>query len=225
MWLILVSGPTLSEPSIRAAAGPLRATASSEAMRPVYSRPLVGPSLLALGDPAPIKGASLTVVGSVEGAPQWVGVPPRARIPRPRRGLGFTLVYFGIFWGYRPKPCQRHQGVFSRACGPAFILGPAALRFFLFGLRPFSYPWACGPAVLSLWPAAMFLPLGLRPCGCHSRACGPCYYMLNLLKLRFTKNGGFCQNCVMDANVKTTLRVFGEIGKPFYLCNVERISL
>lgn len=67
MWLMLVSGPTLSQPSMRAAAGPLRATAIPEALRPVYSRPLVGPSLLALGDPAPIKGASLTVVGSEKG--------------------------------------------------------------------------------------------------------------------------------------------------------------
>ena len=154
-----------------------------------------------------------------------MGVPPWARIPRPRRGLGFTLVYFGIFWGSRPKPCQRPWGFFSRACGPAFLLGPAALRLPLFGLRPYSYPWACGPAVLSLWPTAIFLSLGLRPCGCHSRACGPCYYMLNLLKLRFTKNGGFCQNCVMDANVKTTLRVFGAIEKPYYLCNVERFAV
>ena len=154
-----------------------------------------------------------------------MGVPPWARIPRPRRGLGFTLVYFGIFWGSRPKPCLRPRGFFSKACGLVFILEPTALRFSFFGLRPNSYPWACGPAVATLWPTAKFLTLGLRPCGCHSRACGPCYYMLNLLKLRFTENGGFCKNCVMDANVKTTLRVFGAIRKRYYLCNVERISL
>ena len=53
MWLILVSGPTLSQPSMRAAAGPLRATAIPEALRPVCSRPSVGPSFLAIGDPAP----------------------------------------------------------------------------------------------------------------------------------------------------------------------------
>lgn len=53
MWLILVSGPTLLQPSMQAAAGPLRATAIPEALRPVYSRPSVGPSFLAIGDPTP----------------------------------------------------------------------------------------------------------------------------------------------------------------------------
>lgn len=43
----------LSQPSMRAAAGPLRATATPEAMRHVCSRPSVGPSFLAIGDPTP----------------------------------------------------------------------------------------------------------------------------------------------------------------------------
>lgn len=67
MWLILVLGPALSEPSIRAAAGPLRAIAPAEAMRPVSSRPSVGPSFLAIGNPAPSSGASLSFVRSERG--------------------------------------------------------------------------------------------------------------------------------------------------------------
>lgn len=102
----IVLGPTLSEQSIRTTAGPLGAMLKEKTMRPVYSRPSVGPSLLAAGAPALLRRASPLFVGSERGVVGGVGVPPWARIPRPRRGLEITLVYLGTFWGFRPKPRQ-----------------------------------------------------------------------------------------------------------------------
>lgn len=94
---------------------PLAARSLRSPLRVVSSRPAVAPSLLASVTPASLRSASPPLVWSVKGALPCLGVPPRARIPRPRRGLGCMLVYFGTYWGCRPKPCFLK----SRAGAPA----------------------------------------------------------------------------------------------------------
>ena len=96
---------------------------------------------------APVGGSGLRLFTLVSfGAPA----------PNPANDLGgFSLGPAALLFSLGLRPCGCH----SLACGHILILGPAALRFFLFGLRPCSYPWAYGPAVATLWPTAVFVKI------------------------------------------------------------------